>query len=527
MVVSSFTELDNAAADFRKETGLTNSQTKEINESAKSIGARYAYIGVEAKGVFDTVSALKEEMGDMVEYSDATISGLTVLNKNFGIAAKDSAAVNSIMQSISGLSAETATNVELQIANMANLAGVAPAKVFKDIAENAEATSTFFKGDINLLAKQAVEARRMGTSLKENVALAEKLLDFEGGIEEELKAATFVGGQFNLSRARGLAMEGKLAEAQQETLSQIQRSGDFRKKDYFTQQQLAKAANMTVEQVNKQLNAQDKLNSLTAEQKKAADDAIAAGLDITNINAEQLDQEVKKFALQQEQQKQMDKISNVFTGLIANIGTGLMPLLEGVAAIFGVIGSIMQGISNAMSAFGGYISGAAASLGVFGGVLKVIAGIVIVIAAFLAYQALAWIPIVGVILGAAAAATVLSSGFGALNSIKDGEIGGDGGLMVSGAKGTTKLDSEDTFVGNKNGVVAGTDLFGNKNEAGGAPQINLAVLSAPLNTMIAEIKALRADMASGKIAVHMDGAKVTSGITAQVDKSTRNNVAIA
>jgi hypothetical protein len=60
-----------------------------------------------------------------------------------------------------------------------------------------------------------------------------------------------------------------------------------------------------------------------------------------------------------------------------------------------------------------------------------------------------------------------------------------------------------------------------------APQINLSVLSAPLNAMINEIKALRADMASGKIAVHMDGAKVTAGVSNQVNKSTRNNFAIA
>jgi hypothetical protein len=62
---------------------------------------------------------------------------------------------------------------------------------------------------------------------------------------------------------------------------------------------------------------------------------------------------------------------------------------------------------------------------------------------------------------------------------------------------------------------------------GGTPQINLAILSAPLNAMIAEIKGLRADMAAGKISVHMDGAKVTAGVSNQVNKSTRNNFAIA
>jgi hypothetical protein len=44
--------------------------------------------------------------------------------------------------------------------------------------------------------------------------------------------------------------------------------------------------------------------------------------------------------------------------------------------------------------------------------------------------------------------------------------------------------------------------------------------------MIAEIKALRADMAAGKIAVYMDGQKVTAGVAKQADKSSRNNFAI-
>ena len=52
---------------------------------------------------------------------------------------------------------------------------------------------------------------------------------------------------------------------------------------------------------------------------------------------------------------------------------------------------------------------------------------------------------------------------------------------------------------------------------------NLAALSAPLNAMINEIKALRADLNSGKIAVYMDTAKVTSNISTNVDQGTRNS----
>ena len=62
---------------------------------------------------------------------------------------------------------------------------------------------------------------------------------------------------------------------------------------------------------------------------------------------------------------------------------------------------------------------------------------------------------------------------------------------------------------------------------GGGVQMNLAALSAPLNSMINEIKALRADLNSGKISVYMDGSKVTSGITKQVEKTSRNSFNLA
>ena len=190
----SFTELEEAAGKFREETGLTKSQTKDISNQVRQIRAEFAGLGIEAKNVYDTVSALKIEFSDSIKFSKAIVENITLLNKNFSIAEKDAAAVNMVFQSMAGLSAETAQGVSQQVAEMANLVGVAPSKVFNDIAESAEATYTYFKGDVSLIAKQAIEARRLGTTLKDVLKTTEDLLDFENGIEKELVAATFVGG---------------------------------------------------------------------------------------------------------------------------------------------------------------------------------------------------------------------------------------------------------------------------------------------------------------------------------------------
>jgi hypothetical protein len=286
-MVAAFTALDAAAEDFRKETGLTNSQTKEITKDANAITGEFRNLGVEAKDVFDTVSALKTEFGDIYNTSRETTAALSVLSANFGVAAKDAAKVQGVYERMGGVSAETAANLQMQAAEMANMAGVAPAKVAEDIAEAAEESYKFFKGDVNALTAAAIQARRLGTNLKDVLETNRKLLDFEGGIEDELVAATFAGGQFNLTQARTLAASGKQVEAQEEILKQIQRSGDFRKQDLFTQEALAKGAGMEVGEIIKQLDAQEKLATLSDEERTKAEEAIRQGLDITDINAEQ------------------------------------------------------------------------------------------------------------------------------------------------------------------------------------------------------------------------------------------------
>jgi hypothetical protein len=46
-----------------------------------------------------------------------------------------------------------------------------------------------------------------------------------------------------------------------------------------------------------------------------------------------------------------------------------------------------------------------------------------------------------------------------------------------------------------------------------------------MNTLITEIKGLRADLNSGKVAVYLDGKKVTASISREVDRSTTNSYA--
>jgi hypothetical protein len=592
--LQAFVALEAAGEDFRKTTGLTNDQMGNLDAKVTNITRNFGNLGIEASAVYDTIAALKAETADFASYSEAAVGALTVMTANFGVSAENAAKVQNIMESVGGLSEDTAANVQMQVADMAKMAGVAPRKVLEDIAESAEEASTFFHGDIKALAKAAVEARRLGTSLKEVNKVAETLLDFEGGIEKELKAATFVQGQFNLSKARGLAADGKTVEANQEILKQLERSGKFKDKDYWTQKALADAAGMTVESINKQLNVQDKLSKLSAEERANAEKAIEQGLDLSNIKEEDLNKEVAKHAAQQEQASTLTELTNLLKGMVAEIGGALIPLFRALMPVIKIaffplkiaaklIGYIIDGITWVISKIPGLQSllnamSDAADADWFGPKATVEGSSSTIPTPDEAQSAVLGMdvndvtktgdlkikaggkPMISTKEGGLfqlspnddiAAAPGLLSGGGMKSSLQS--VQGDINVVfpkeglnniISGIKsslngGTNTSNTTETNLQTVQTNTPTNSVQTQTNELASATQSNittntntttpnsLAGLSAPLNAMIEELKALRADMASGKIGVYMDGSKVTSGIAKQVDKSTRNYYSMA
>ena len=510
--LSSFSKLDESAKSFRETTGLTNSQMEGIKSQANDITGEFAAMGVDASKVFDTVAGLKSEFSDIANFGDEVVAGLTLLNTNFGVSAGSAAKVQGIFEQIGGLTSETAAGVQLQVANMAKLAGVAPAKVFEDIAENAEIASTLFQGDVESLTKAAIEARRLGTNLKSVAATTEHLLDFQSNIGDELVAATFVGGQFNLTQARSLAAAGKTVEAQKEVLRQLNRAGDFRKQDYFTQRQLAKAAGMSVEEINKQLNAQEKLNSLSSEQRALADKAIEQGLDISNIDKEQLASQVEQFSKQQEMQAQVEKLNNAFMGIAATIGAALTPLLDAlipiIKAILYPVQLIGQGIAYIVEGFMAMAPVMLPILAIMNAMWIKAQALAIMNVIKGAWSALGGLPVVGPALAIAA----IAGGIGFIKSQQAGDVysPADGKTRISTKEGGLfELSPNDDFMaapGLSNAL---------ENSGKGGVVINM-------DGVINELKSLKEEFKKTKD-VYMDGRRVTSNIGRAVDNSTKNN----
>ena len=521
--LDSFTEISAASKKFREETGLTASQSKDLDNQVKNIRNNFSQLGIKADDVYDTIGALKGEFADNARLSEAVVSSMTILNKNFGIAQKDAAKVSMIMQSMAGLSAETAQGVSQQVAEMANLAGVAPSQVFKDIADSAEETYTYFKGDINLIAKQAIEARRLGSTLKDVLKTTEDLLDFENGIEKELVAATFVGGQFNLSQARALAYAGKNVEAQKEILKQVERSGKFADQDMFTKKVLADAAGMTVEQLTKQLQIQKLLSGLSDDEALKAQAAIDKGLNLNGLTQDQLMNKTKELEAQQEIADKVTQMENSFKGIVASLGTALLPLMEGLAPLVTMIAESLGFVFKVLNFIPGVFPAIIAGLTAMWLMTMKVA-----IAAKMAAIAKVWsaygaMPFIGIALAAGVVAALVSS-------ISSAKSVGD---VMSPANGRTQISTKEGGLLNlspNDDLVAAPNAIENLNRASDIGKLSLlpmgmggAGTTLAIDILVKEMKALRQEFSNKSNDVFLDGQKVTSGIALANERSSRNN----
>jgi methyl-accepting chemotaxis protein len=323
-----FKEIDTAAQKFREETGLLVSQTGQVANNIKSVSAEFAGLGVSAEDVAKAASDFTKEFDGLEQPSKEVLGSMVALNKNFGIGTKEASELNKIFQNIGGLNADQSQALIGNTTELAKMADVAPDKVIKDMAENSEVAYKYFNGSPEALAQAAVQAAKLGTSIKQAGAVADTLLDFETSITAELEASAILGTNLNLSQARYLAANGKILEAQQSVLDQVANLGDLTKLNTYEQKALADATGMQMGDLINQQRIREKFGKLNSEDLAAAMSLMNSGRDISKLNAADLKAQTERLASQKEMQTVMDNISNSGSA----IGTAFQDMFEPFAA---------------------------------------------------------------------------------------------------------------------------------------------------------------------------------------------------
>ena len=378
--IKRFKEIDEAAKQFRDTTGLLRSQSEEVMNNIQDVSRDMARLGVSADDVAKAAGSFVTEFEGLEQPSTQVLESMSVLNENFGIGVSESAKLNKIFQNMAGWSSEQAQSLIGTTVQMAKMAGVAPTRVIEDIANNSESAYLFFQGSPKALAKAAVEAAKLGTSIAEAAKVADDLLDFESSITKELELGAMLGANINFNKARQLAYDGDIVGAQQAMIDQVSQLGDINEMTYFQKKQLVEATGMELEQLINQQRIRQRFGKLNQEQLAAVNTLVDAGQEITDISTQDLENQTARLAALKEMQSEVDRMNNELSGIgtafmdmFAPLGEVLMPVLADVASMLGdvliptfkLIGAVLKPI--------GYIFGVIWN--VVGGILKAVTSI--------------------------------------------------------------------------------------------------------------------------------------------------------
>lgn len=322
-----FKDLEDQAKEFRQTTGLLVSQMERLVKPIRLINVELASLGVTLKEIYTAAADLYDSFQTVHLVTENDIKTLAQWSANIGIGSKDAAKIKSLFTSISNSIGISVDDAMLFGAALAKAGGVAPSQVIKDIAEASENMLIFMAKSPIEMMKATVEARRMGTTIKSVADSAKGFLNYSDSITSELSASALIGKSLNFQLARSLAYEGKIVESRKEALRVVKSAGDFTKLNAYQQQELAKAANMTVEEIIKQQNQEKILAALkrsgnkedieAAERWEKATKAANAG------QVKSLIDQGREMAKNMDRQGKIDQLTNHLKGVYIDLTDAL------------------------------------------------------------------------------------------------------------------------------------------------------------------------------------------------------------
>jgi hypothetical protein len=358
--IYAFYKMSAAAKQFREETGLLNSQTVGLEAQIGKVYSATAPLGASMEDVSKAATSFTQAFDGLQQPADATVESLVIMNKNFGVGFEEASKVNKVMQNLGGLTEKQAAFLSMSVVKMSDLAGVAPQKVMKDIADNSGLALKYFRGSPQTLAKAAVSLAQMGSSLESAAKSSEALLDFESSIANELEASAMLGADINLEKARAAAFNGDIYGQEVAIMEQMMKVGNIADMNMYNKEALAKATGKEVEELINMQRIQKQFGTLEKDKLAAAHAYLDAGVDISKVSEKDLALKSEELKKQQQMQTEFDKSANALSAIGSEFMTALLPigkflmdvLAVGISYLKGVWGPIAKAIGNVVDAVG-------------------------------------------------------------------------------------------------------------------------------------------------------------------------------
>jgi len=231
-----------------------------------------APLGMTAKQMAESYAAASDSLGFMASTGSDFAVTMTGLQKNIGASAEHMTA----LATQSALSGKSITGSFVSMVGSAKAAGaqnklmLSTRQILDKIAKVSSTVLLNFKGNVDALAVAVVRATKLGVTLDQVNRQGESLLDFETSIAAQFEAEALSGKQFNLERARTLALEGKTADLMEELNTQGLTMTEWNSQNVIQKEAYAKMLGLSTEELSKQYILQQQAERLGVKEGQTA-----------------------------------------------------------------------------------------------------------------------------------------------------------------------------------------------------------------------------------------------------------------
>lgn len=322
MIVDLFVTADKNTTQIAKNLGISKA-------NAEGIRQEFVRIAASSSNILATSKALLEAQKDLVDFSGAVTlqsfkqaDAQVLLTKNLGIAGNNAAQFQALLgasnNTLGDVIESTRVLTDEQFAS--NGFFISNQEILKEIANTSAEIAGFYGFSADNIARAAFQTRRFGLSLQQAKNISEGLLNFEQSISSELELELLSGRQFNLERARSLALTGDLAGATEQVMMEMSKLTEQQRQNPILMRTFSQLTGLSADELNRAYLVQTNLNQSTKEyvrqlrgkgQLERAQ--IAEELGLQGLTQEQIE---KNLSAQDKFNAALEKAKDQFSGLV-------------------------------------------------------------------------------------------------------------------------------------------------------------------------------------------------------------------
>jgi hypothetical protein len=276
---------------------------------------------------------------------------LSDMGKAFGYGATEATKIHKVFRNI-GADDALATTLQGNLGLMSEMVGLSPQIIGEDLVESSDIVATYFAGMPEKAARAALETRRLGMSLKDAGAIAQKMLNMDSFMTDMYELQAMTGGGIDFSGAFEKGLMGDIEGMTRDIMDNIGTSAELNRMDYLTRTKIAKTLDMSVEDLSKSVRMREQLADYGEVERTYIKGNLQRMGDISKMSQDEIRNRLEQLQSTDRLAVAWDKIKGVllksliplaesFSGAI----DAIMPIIDGIIFSFKIVGMLLKPIA--------------------------------------------------------------------------------------------------------------------------------------------------------------------------------------